>query len=193
MLCCAALRWCMWLTVPRAPHRSMWRISHTKSLLHTTTASVSSRTISAVPTTQWSHALTMCLRRSSQASGRKGFGMCVRKTEEEEISSLPALYLALPSALCSLLSALFYLALCSLLSALHYLRDYTQHTPLHDTARVTNLLYLPTVPISQSINHDHQLSRSCLLACLHVNVALCAGYVDGNVNRQWRSNLRWLK
>ena len=82
MLRCAALRWCMWLTVPRAPHRSMWRISHTKSLLHTTTASVSSRTISAVPTTQWSHALTMCLRRSSQASGRKGFGMCVRKTEE---------------------------------------------------------------------------------------------------------------
>ena len=164
-MCCAALRWCMWLNVPRAPHRSMWRISHTKSLLHTTTASVSSRTISAVPTTQWSHASTMCLRRSSQASGRKGFGMCVRKMEEEEISST-LLCRAPCSAICSLLSALFYLALCSLLSALHCLRDYTQHTPLHDTARVTNLLYLPTVPISQSINHDHQLSRSCLLACL---------------------------
>jgi hypothetical protein len=82
------------------------------------------------------------------------------------------------SAICSLLSALFYLALRSPLSALHYLRDYTQHTPLHDTARVTNLLYLPTVPISQSINHDHQLSRSCLLACLLASTSMLLSVQD---------------
>ena len=144
MLRCAALRWCMWLTVPRAPHRSMWRISHTKSLLHTTTASVSSRTISAVPTTQWSHALTMCLRRSSQASGRKGFGMCVRKMEEEEISSLPALYLALPSALCSLLSSTLLSALRSLLCTTYEIILSTLHstTPLVLPTYCTYLLYL---------------------------------------------------